>query len=445
MNRSLLVLLLIGGWACCYSVSSAQTPLTQVQQPADSVSTRVLRTLFTQSPELSLLKNPQVNKAIQRARDLKVLLYLRSDYRYFTRQNTGDFRLFPVRIDITGSIIPKKLYYRLRTRAFPIITPDDAKGFNKVNFALDYAYIDWKITPTTSIMVGKALRLYGGYEWFLNPIVIYQYNRHLLSVDNFFPVGAYISQQLSPHHRVTFGLYQPRNKSAVNLVRALSTPTDTLVLGADKQPATILWAAGILWQGVFFDGLISTEWSAYAEHFLRNEANYTTTLGQRYISANKKLSIWFDYTGTYKTTDASSLVYSQLRKAGYLTSARSTGAAIPGTKYVIPRGIFYNVLSSRLDWRISKHFVVVGRSFFEWANQLNRTPADKNPGANFLKHFVTVLAVEYYPFPEEHLAIYGASQTTKQWYNKQLSEAGLTSPDLVHQLSVGFLYPLPMW
>jgi hypothetical protein len=101
----------------------------------------------------------------------------------FTDGNyTGSrFRMDQFRFEIKGNVTDK-VYFRLRQRYTSELQP---QSVDKLTRATDIAMIRVDVSPKVSISAGKLCADWGGIEFDLNPIDIYEYADILEQADNF--------------------------------------------------------------------------------------------------------------------------------------------------------------------------------------------------------------------------------------------------------------------
>lgn len=395
----------------------------QVYQPLANDTT------FPQSWIRDYFNNPINKSRILTSHKKTAIIYFRPEYRLTQNGKnpiSGDFGLTSVRLDIRGPILLNKLDFRFRSRYFPTITADDRLGFNRINFSLDYLYVNWHITPKISLMAGKNLRLYGGFEWDMAPFIINQYNQYLLSVDNFFPLGIQASFQVAKGNSIVVGFYQPTNKTVENRQKARG------YMLQNQQATRFPIGLGALWRGTLFDGKLHTIWGAFGEKNFLNEMNLTVILGQRYT--NSRMTVFFDYTIANKPTDFTLLSTATLDKYLYKKGNFATN-------------VLYQVASTRLDLSLNKrkNWVLVFTGQYELGTQLKAQYSgfDDNSVRNFRQILMGNLQLEYFPIKGQDLHFYIFAQRRYDIFNAAIHKAGHTN-QTYNSAGAGVMYSLPL-
>lgn len=385
-------------------------------------------TVLSQSWIRDYFSNPVAKARLQTFPKKTAIVYFRPEYRYTQDANklpNADFGLTSVRLDIRGPIIPNKLDFRFRNRYYPTVTAEDRLGYNRINFSLDYLYINWHITPQISLMAGKNLRLYGGFEWDMAPFIINQYNQYLLSVENFFPIGVQARFQIAKGNSIVAGVYQAANKTMKN--RELATGFNLQDQKATRFPVGV----GALWRGSLFGGKIRTIWGVFGEQNLLNQMNVTAIFGQRYV--NDWVNIFVDYTIANMPTDLTTLSSSldKLYK-----------------KKTFATNVLYQVVSARMDLNLSKkkNWVLVFTGEYERGTQkqVQYTGFSNDDVRNWRQIWLGNLQLEYFPIKGQDLRFYIFAQRRYDIFNSALINKGGLSNTSYNSAGVGVIYSLPL-
>lgn len=150
------------------------------------------------------------------------------------------------RLEIKGKV-SDKLYFRFRDR----YTRDPAtQSVDNLSRSTDLAYVRFDPSEKWKIYAGKLCADWGGYEFDLNPIDIYEYSDIIEYADNFL-TGAGLGFLPDKNNEFTFQILNSRTKTFKELY-------DTIPgINESKFP----FAAVINWRGNLFDGKFSTIWS----------------------------------------------------------------------------------------------------------------------------------------------------------------------------------------
>src|SRR6185503_6739047 len=156
------------------------------------------------------------------------------------------FNMNQWRLEIKGKVFDK-VYYRLRQRYTRSVEPQSQDNMTR---ATDIAMIRVDASPKFSISAGKLCADFGGIEFDLNPIDIYEYADILEQADNFL-AGAGVSYRPGKLHEFNFQVLNSRTKSFEELY---GHPP-----GIEESKAPLALVGN--WRGTLFGGLIKTIWS----------------------------------------------------------------------------------------------------------------------------------------------------------------------------------------
>lgn len=124
----------------------------------------------------------------------------------------GDFNMHQLRIEAKGNI-NNWLSYRYRQR---LNRSNDANGMiDNLPTSIDYAGIGIKLNDQFSLFAGKQCAAYGGIEFDLNPIDIYQYSDMIDYMSNFM-TGLNVGYNITPEQQLNLQILNSRNSSFDN-------------------------------------------------------------------------------------------------------------------------------------------------------------------------------------------------------------------------------------
>ena len=188
-------------------------------------------------------------------------------------QADGDFQnakfnMRQIRIEAKGNI-NKTFSFRWRQRLNRNNSPAPDGIDNMPTSSIDVAGIGVKTSDVFSMFLGKQCVAYGGIEFDLNPIEIYEYSDMVDYMSNFL-TGANFQFQLNPNHQLQLQVLDSRSASM----------EDMYGLGYDHSKVPLLYTVN--WNGSF-GGVFNTRWSysimsqaeGYQSHYiaLGNELN----------------------------------------------------------------------------------------------------------------------------------------------------------------------------
>ena len=188
-------------------------------------------------------------------------------------QADGDFQnakfnMRQIRIEAKGNI-NKTFSFRWRQRLNRNNSPAPDGIDNMPSSSIDVAGIGIKTSDKFSMFLGKQCAAYGGIEFDLNPIEIYEYSDMVDYMSNFL-TGANFQFQLAPNHQLQLQVLDSRSASMNDMY------------GAGYEQSKVPLVYTVNWNGSF-GGVFNTRWSysimsqadGYQSHYiaLGNELN----------------------------------------------------------------------------------------------------------------------------------------------------------------------------
>jgi len=178
------------------------------------------------------------------------------------------FNMRQIRIEAKGNI-NKTFSFRWRQRLNRNNSPAHDGIDNMPASSIDVAGIGIRTSDVFSMFLGKQCAAYGGIEFDLNPIEIYEYSDMVDYMSNFL-TGANFQFQIHPNHQLQLQVLDSRSASM----------EDMYGLGYDHSKVPLLYTVN--WNGSF-GGVFNTRWSysimsqaeGYQSHYiaLGNELN----------------------------------------------------------------------------------------------------------------------------------------------------------------------------
>jgi len=234
------------------------------------------------SKKLNILKNMDMFTNMQ--------MGLRNDFRNGEYQSSK-FKIEQFRLEIKGDV-SKNVSYRFRHRYTSTFEPQE---IDKIIKGVDLAYVKLKLNSKWNLTVGKQAADWGGVEFDINPIDIYEYADFLEYADNFL-TGAEITFQANKKHSFGFQVLNTRTSTFNDIYGNVPNIKEA------KAPL-----AGVLnWRGSFLDGKLTTIWSYSA--FTEAEGYFMNyiALGQQLNLG--KFSIAYDFKISQEDLDRTGVI-----------------------------------------------------------------------------------------------------------------------------------------
>ena len=141
------------------------------------------------------------------------------------------------------------LSYRWRQRLNSSNTPH---ALDNLPSSIDYAMISVRLTDQFVTSIGKQAAAYGGFEYDLDPIEIYQYSDMIDYMLFDFMTGITFSYQVTPTQEIALQVVNSRTASMDDIYGQL--PEDV-----EESRAPLAYTAN--WNGNFFSDKFRTRWS----------------------------------------------------------------------------------------------------------------------------------------------------------------------------------------
>ncbi|MCU0361321.1 MAG: OprO/OprP family phosphate-selective porin [Bacteroidia bacterium] len=270
------------------------------------------------------------------------------------------------RLEIKGQVTDK-VYFRFRDRYTRAQTSESVDNISR---STDMAYVRVDVTDWFNISGGKMCASWGGIEFDMNPIDIYEYSDIVEYADNFL-TGVRFNFKLNSKHSLTFEGLDSRTKTFNELYGA---QPDVVV---SKVPMAFV----ANWMGSMFNGKFNTIW-AYAYH---NEAE---NLGMHYLALGNQLKLGkftleYDFQYSDEDLDRTTIVSNLIPDSLYAYSVKNT---------------LYIGHWLHLHYRITKKWNVALVGVWNIANW--NSTADPLKNTNHISDsYQYIPTIEYYPTP----------------------------------------------
>ena len=314
------------------------------------------------------------------------------------------FNVRQLRIEAKGNV-NDWLSYRWRQR----LNRSNAQGNNIDNAptSIDIAGIGVKLSDKWSIFAGKQCAAYGGIEFDLNPIEIYEYSDMIDYMSNFM-TGLNIGYDFAAGQQLNFQVLNSLNGTFAE------TYGDVEYAEASKTPLVYT----LNWNGNF-NNVFKTRWSASIMNQAKGEKMTYFALGNE-LSLGK-FGMFLDFMYSKEDIDRKRI----------LTSMLGGGASLPGAEYMS--------IVTKLNYRFTPNWNVFVKGMYETAS-LDKEVGEFEDGKyrTSLGYFA---GLEYYPMENSNLHFFLTYVGRKYNYTNKVD---LKDYD-TNRVSVGFIYQLQMF
>jgi len=325
------------------------------------------------------------------------------------------FKMEQFRLEMRGWVTDK-VYFRFRHRYTSSFEP---QSMDKIIKGVDMAYINIKLgnDDKWELMAGKFCVDWGGIEFDLNPIDIYEYSDIIEMADNFLS-GVGVKYNINSSNYIGLQVYNSRTQTYDELYG-----NDSIIGGAGIVASKAPLGGVLTWRGSLWDGLVSTLWS----YSLTNEAsgifkNYAAFGQQLNLD---KVTIAYDFKISYEDLDRTGIISQEIPRDQY-------GYVLRDTRYMSHW--------LRVDWTFSPKWHLCFDGFIDDADWMG--DEDPNKTENRVRTTYSYIpTIEFHPWDDVNLKFfagyvgrafqysdYAKEKINSQDYNTGRVMVGLISP-----------------
>lgn len=323
----------------------------------------------------------------------------------------GKFNMRQFRIEAKGQI-NDWLSYRWRQR----LNRSNAQGDNIDNMptSIDIAGIGVKMSDKWSMFAGKQCANYGGIEFDLNPIEIYEYSDMIENMSNFM-TGVNFCFDATANHQFNFQILDGMNGTFKDTYGAKAAD---MGLKDTKFPLvyTLNWCGN-------FNNVFKTRWSASLMSQAKDE-NMT------YIALGNELSLgqfgmFLDFMYSKEGIDRKGII---------------TG--IVGGPYNAANAEYMSIVT-KLNYRFNTNWNVFVKGMYETASlgKAYKVDGETYADGKYRTSLGYLAGLEYYPMENSNLHFFLTYVGRKFDYT---DKAGMKDYD-TNRVSLGFIYQLKMF
>lgn len=334
----------------------------------------------------------------------------------------GHFNMDQLRIEAKGNV-NSWLSYRWRQRLN--VSSDGSKSIDNLPSAIDYAGIGVQVAPKFGLFMGKQGVAYGGMEYDLNPIEIYQYAQFLERLPCFL-TGLNMNYKLNSKHELNLQIANNRIDKELEQVELANI--------SEVEDAKMPFIYTLNWNGALGKHF-ETRWSFSFINEAKDENKMVLSLGNAFKFG--KFGGYFDYMYSREQLDRTGLV-------------RDAVFRQKGFQKIYNIGTSYHAMILHLNYRITPNWNVLAKGAFEFANLNDDLQYKANDtlitlgGGDFSKTLSYAAGVEYYPMEKSNLHFFLVYSGRAQYMKKYGKHFQLDNT-AVSKVSLGFVYQLKMF
>lgn len=321
----------------------------------------------------------------------------------------ASFKMNQLRLEAKGNVTPW-LSYRWRQR---INRGNDGSGnIDNLPTSIDIAGIGVRLSDKFSLFAGKQCAAYGGIEFDLNPIEIYEYCDMIEYMSNFM-TGLNIAFQPCDNHQIQLQILDSRNGSIE------ATYGDLASAGVEDGRAPLLYTLN--WNGSFFDNAFKTRWSASVMSEAAKKQMFYYALGNQLTLGD--FNMYFDFMYSNEEIDRKGII------TGILGSPDGHNMF----------NAQYTSLVAKFNYRFAPKWNAFVKGMYETASLSKDT--DGFEEGKYRTSYGYLGGIEYYPMEDSNLHFFCTFVGRSYDFTKR---AGLDNYN-TQRLEVGFIYQLPMF
>ena len=300
---------------------------------------------------------------------------------------TTKFNARQLRWEVRGDI-NDRIFYRLRHR---LNKANAATSLDNLAKATDMLYAGFHLDDKWTLTAGKMCQAWGGFEFDLNPMNIYEYSDFIENMDNFM-LGAMITYSPNANHEFNLQITDVRNDSFEKIYGAST--------GIKPSNAPLSYIFN--WNGNLFENLIQTRWGAGVQTEADGYMNSMVMLGTKLNLP--KFQVFLDYM----------MANEQLDRLKYTPMSGST----------LVKDAKYNSFVLKAEYQPVPEVNIFAQGLYETAKS--------NLAGNELTGIGYFAGVEYLPFKDQDLRFFLAYIGRSREVNKVTKDT--------NRVSIGMMY-----
>ncbi|MGL4957053.1 MAG: porin [Bacteroidales bacterium] len=319
----------------------------------------------------------------------------------------GAFELKQLRLEMKGNI-NDWLSYRYRQR---LNRPSNGSGnIDNLPTSIDVAGVGIRLSDKFSMFAGKQCAAYGGIEFDLNPISIYEYSDMIENMSNFL-TGVNLAYDYNKQHQFQLQILNSRNNSSEDTYGNL-----------EKAKLPLVYTFN--WNGNFMD-IFKPRWSVSVMNETKGKQMFYYALGNEFV-VNSKFRGYFDWMYSREGVD----------RKGIITS-------------IVGGDLSHNVLNTQynscvlyLNYMVIPKWHIFANGMYETASISNNTEGFEK--GKYRTSFGYLGGVEYYPMKKSDLHFF-LSYIGRSYHHTTLANMQGNDTFNTNRVSLGFIWQMPVF
>ena len=338
-----------------------------------------------------------------------------------SRYLNSSFRFNQIKLEAFGEIRETFFYwYRQRLNDWDApLAPENLPE------SLEYAMIGYRFHPKWAIMAGKQHAAWGGFEYDLNPIDVYQYSDANDYMDCYF-TGLTLAYQPRPTQEFMVQVTNNRLGSLKDMYG---------ILPPSVRRTKAAFNYNLNWNSSYMDDLLTLRYSITAGQQAKNKWMFMAWGGQQLETDN---------TCTYLD-----VMYTRgaLDPMGILTDFTLREDADDALPYGMQHTAYFSLVA-RTDWRFHAKWGLFAKGMYETASLYRSSSLPGVKGPLTKGKYRTALGytawVAFYPFADDNFRLFcqGTGRVYQLTHRADPFEFSMPNGG---RISVGFSYNLPVF
>lgn len=337
------------------------------------------------------------------------------DARFRNGFDEGAFKVQQLRIEMKGNI-NDWLSYRYRQRLNR--SNDGNNMIDNLPNSIDWAGIGIKLSPKFSLFAGKQGVAYGGFEYDLNPIEIYEYCDLLENLSGFM-TGVNLGYNVTPSQQLNLQILDSRNNSFND---TYGITADALGNLPDLKSSKLPLIYTLNWNGNF-NNVFKTRWSASLMSESSNKNLYYYALGNELNLG--KFNMYLDFMYSQEGIDRNGTI--------------SNIVGRPENHNTFNTG--YLAVVSQLNYRFLPKWNVFVKGMYDTASVTKAS--DGVEKGNYRTSWGYLTGLEYYPM-ETNLHFFLTYVGRSYDFTARAKALGQENYS-TNRISVGFIWQMPIF
>lgn len=335
---------------------------------------------------------------------------------FFTGKKLDEaaFRFNQIKLEATGEVTDRLFYWYRQN----LNQGNRAMDFENLPESIEYAFIGYRLTDRLTVTAGKQDVAWGGFEYDLNPLEIYEYS-DMNEYMNCYFTGLTLGYELTPSQEF-------RIQVTNNRIGSMEETYGLLPEGIEKSKAPLFYTLN--WNSSYLDELLNLRYSVTAGEQAKDKWSYMAWAGH-HISAGP-IDGYFDVMYTRAALDP----------LGILTELQT--AENEEQELLCATNTEYLSFVAELNYRFHPKWNFFLKGSYETVSVYKAT--EHWDSGKYRTAWGYQTGIEFYPMADENLHLFLLGMGRSYHLTEKARSMG-TSIDNTARVSVGFIYSLPLY